>query len=203
MSLKYETLDQFRGKYNELDYYLLEYEGFVEDNGAPYCDFLIYRSRGKKFDPQATFVSGAKRMKAILKSYSRNIEFGDILKRVQETIRKDRAKEKKRKKFAEENKTISQTQLNGKMIVEIKGEMKKMQEIIESQNELIQQLVDNKNAPVIKELYANDDNMDLEESRVSMNNPHLRPFDSMNNNNALQKAATQLHIPKDFSDKWD
>lgn len=43
MYLKFETLDLLRGKYEELDYYLLEYEGFVEENGAPYLDFLIYR----------------------------------------------------------------------------------------------------------------------------------------------------------------
>jgi len=36
MLLKFETLEKFRGKYDELNYYLIEYEGFIEDNGAPF-----------------------------------------------------------------------------------------------------------------------------------------------------------------------
>jgi CRP-like cAMP-binding protein len=200
MTLKYETLDTFRSKYEELDYYLLEYEGFIEDNGAPYCDFLIYRSRGRKFDPIETFISGAKRMKQVLKSYSRNIEFGDILKRVQETIRKDRAKEKKKRKFADDNKSISQTQINGKMIVELKSEMKRMHEIIESQNDMIKTLV-NQQPPTNKEFYPNED-MNLEESRVSMKNQVLKPFDSMNNTQNYNKAATQSYAP-DYSNQWE
>lgn len=126
MMLKFETLDKYRNKYDELNYYLIEYEGFIEDNGSPFCDFLIYRNKKDGFNPHESFVSGVKRAKNILKSFSRKIEFGDLLKRVQETIRKERAEEKKRKKkkFNDDNKNISQTQINGKMIGEIRLEMK-------------------------------------------------------------------------------
>lgn len=86
-------------------------------------------------------------MKSILKSYSRKIEFGDILKRVQETIRKDRAQEKKKKKFGEEVKQITQTQANGRMIAEIKVEMKKMMDVIEAQNEMIKELMSSQPVP--------------------------------------------------------
>ena len=45
MHLKYETLEKYRNKYEELNYYLIEYEGFLEDKGVPYWDFLIYHDR--------------------------------------------------------------------------------------------------------------------------------------------------------------
>lgn len=50
MLLKFDTLEKYRGKYDELNYYLIEYEGFIEDNGAPFCDFLIYRNRKERFN---------------------------------------------------------------------------------------------------------------------------------------------------------
>lgn len=36
MYLKFETLELLRGKYEELDYYLLEYESFIEKTGSPF-----------------------------------------------------------------------------------------------------------------------------------------------------------------------
>lgn len=36
MLLKFETLEKLRNKYDELNYYLIEYEGFIEENGAPF-----------------------------------------------------------------------------------------------------------------------------------------------------------------------
>lgn len=212
MSLKFETLEKFRNKYEELNYYLIEYEGFIEDNGAPFCDFLFYHSRSKKFNPIQTFIGGVKRMENILKSYSRKIEFGDILKRVQETIRKERAdeKKKKRKKYNDENKQLSQNQINGKMITEMKQEMKDMREIIESQNDMIKQLLGIQQ-PKNNELdMDNDENFD--ESKISSSVHDARGVSHQTSINAnlslhgaqnfgLRKPSTQSHQPKE--DDWD
>lgn len=145
MQLKFETLDQLRSKYEELDYYLLEYEGFIEESGAPFWDFLIYRPRNKSFKPIDIFVKVCKRMESILKSYSKKIEFGDILKRVQETIRKERAEEKleKKKKFDEENKPQNQADLNGKMILDLRSNMDILLERLASQKLALKSLIDN------------------------------------------------------------
>ena len=45
MTLNYETLEKYRTKYDELNYYLIEYEGFIERHGVPYWDFLVVRNR--------------------------------------------------------------------------------------------------------------------------------------------------------------
>lgn len=205
MSLKFDTLDKFRSKFEELDFYLLEYEGFIEANGAPYCDFLIYRPK-KTFVPIDVFISGAKRMEAILKSYSRKIEFGDLLKRIQETIRKDRAKEKqqKRKKFDDENKQVSQVQQNGKMIVELKNEMKKMYEYIEIQSEMIQELAKQRGEPQENKEIDPENDMNLEESRVSMHHHGFnKPYESMMKiQDGNSHYGAQSYAP-DYTNQWE
>jgi hypothetical protein len=151
-------------------------------------------------------------MQKILKSYSRKIEFGDLLKRVQETIRKERAEEKKnkKKKYNDNNKQLSQSQVSAKMITEMKQEMREMREIIESQNHMIKQLLGIQ-TPQADELDANNDN-NFEESRLSSFVHDTRGVShqtSMNANMNLQvtenfdirKPKTISHQPKE--DDWD
>lgn len=149
-------------------------------------------------------------MNNILKSYSRKIEFGDILKRVQETIRRERAEEKKKKKkkFNDDNKQLSQTQINGKMITELKSEMKKMKEIIETQNEMIRTLVGQQ--PINQKDFYPEGESNFEESRLSSfaqdtkgvsQNQTFNNQLSINPKSNFQKAATQSHQP--LKDDWD
>lgn len=150
-------------------------------------------------------------MNNILKSYSRKIEFGDILKRVQETIRRERAEEKKKKKkkFNDDNKQLSQTQINGKMITELKSEMKRMKEIIETQNDMIKTLIGKQPVPA-KDFYHQEGEDGFEESRLSSfaqdnrgmsHNQTLNNQVSMHQNADFHKAATQSHQP--LKDDWD
>jgi uncharacterized membrane protein YheB (UPF0754 family) len=151
-------------------------------------------------------------MQKILKSYSRKIEFGDLLKRVQETIRKERAEEKKnkKKKYNDNNKQLSQSQVSAKMITEMKQEMREMREIIESQNHMIKQLLGIQ-TPQADEQDSNNDN-NFEESRLSSFVHDARGVShqtSMNANMNLQvtenfdirKPKTISHQPKE--DDWD
>ena len=186
MLLKFETLDKYRNKYDELNYYLIEYEGFIEDNGAPFCDFLMFRNKKEKFDPRKTLKNGIKRAKHILKSFSRKIEFGDILKRVHETIRRERAEEKKKKKkkHNDDNKPLTQTQANGKMIQELKDEIKKMKELMEN-------LVGVQQTPV-KELQPDSGDNDFEESHLS-SLAIIDNNDNVDTNNQNQNLMTHNH----------
>jgi uncharacterized membrane protein YheB (UPF0754 family) len=151
-------------------------------------------------------------MQKILKSYSRKIEFGDLLKRVQETIRKERAEEKKnkKKKYNDNNKQLSQSQVSAKMITEMKQEMGEMREMIESQNHMIKQLLGIQ-TPQADEQDSNNDN-NFEESRLSSFVHDARGVShqtSMNANMNLQvtenfdirKPKTISHQPKE--DDWD
>lgn len=154
-------------------------------------------------------VQGVTRLQNILKSYSRKIEFGDILKRVQETIRRERAEEKKQKKkrHNNENKQLNQNQINGKMISELKNDMKSMKEIIKQQNEMMKALLKQQQINPTKNL-SNDEDSVFEESRISYNiDPKmtsLLPSSSINlqgeNPTQPQRIPTYSPNPKD---EWD
>ena len=209
MMLKFETLEKYRGKYDELNYYLIEYEGFIEDNGAPFWDFLVYRNRKEKLNTREILINGIKRSKNILKSFSRKIEFGDILKRVQETIRRERAEEKKakKKKFNEGHKQMTQTQINGKMITELKQQMAAMKEMIET-------LIHNQGTPDKQNSFPEGIDSPFEESHLSSvavdNKQGLTHNNTMSNplGNQINKSGQEMnnsisHSHKNMDDDWD
>lgn len=207
MTLKFDTLDLYRSKFEELDFYLLEYEGFIEENGAPYCDFMVCRPKNE-YKINDIFIRGVKRMVNILNSYSRKIEFGDILKRVQETIRKDRAKEKqlKKRKFDEDNKQVSQIQINAKMIMELKSDMKRMNEIIDNQLEMFKyyKTLEAERQPQGNRDTYSDNDVNLEESRISLqyNGQHKSSDSRRKHNESYSNYGTQL-CPPDYTNQWE
>jgi hypothetical protein len=215
MLLKFDILERFRTKFDELNYYMIEYEGFIEKNGAPFCDFVIYRSKKEKLSARDLFTNAVKRSLNILKSFSRKIEFGDMLKRVQETIRMERAEEKKLKKekFNESNKVQSQTQINGKMIGELKSEMKKMRAMIEAQNEMLKSALGEQ--PMLQKYLINEGESDFKESNlsspVSPDKSRLAHGQTLidnlghdfNNKNEMELYRSATHAQHPSKDEWD
>jgi hypothetical protein len=216
MLLKFDILEKFRTKFDELNYYMIEYEGFIEKNGAPFCDFVIYRGKKDKLSARDLFNSAVHRSLNILKSFSRKIEFGDMLKRVQETIRMERAEEKKikKEKFNESNKTQTQTQINGKMIGELKSEMRKMKAMIEAQNDMLKSVLGEQ--PMLQKLLINEGESDFKESNFS--SPALSPDKSrilhgqtlidnlghdFNTKNEAEIYRSATHAQHPSKDEWD
>lgn len=143
MYLKFETLELLRGRYEELDYYLLEYESFLEETGSPFCDFIKHRQRDSTFNLIDVFISGVKRARNILDSYSSKLELDGILKKVQETIRKERAEEKmlKKKQFEEQHRKLDQEEINTQLIENLKKEITSVVECVVNQKNTIDLLL--------------------------------------------------------------
>lgn len=87
-----------RQKYNDLDKRMSEYELYIEQNGLPFCDYKLYRTKNNDIKPIEKFKNGVKRIMRILNSYKTSA-FTDLLKKIQEQMQEEkREKEKNQKK---------------------------------------------------------------------------------------------------------
>ena len=140
--LKHDSLEKWRALYEELDYYITQYENFADKYGFPYWDFYVYHSKMKKLCLSKILIGSINRLKRILKSYSRKIEFGDILKRVLETIKAERINRKKinnKRHKQTENKVI----FNSSETDKLKWRLEEIVKKISEQSEMIKTLMNN------------------------------------------------------------
>ena len=136
--LKTSTLEKWRNIYGELEYYLLQYEDFISKYGFPFCDFYIHHKM-KKPSYSSIFANSVKRVSRILNSYSKKIEFGDILKRVLATVRNER-KIKKLRNLKHKN-TIEKTKSNSEEIQLVRLQLEAVVKKIAAQSEMIKKLM--------------------------------------------------------------
>lgn len=65
-------IDNFRILYDEVNTTVGEYERYISDNGLPYLDYKIHRSKNYKIPPIQKFQNGIRRISRIAQSYKIN-----------------------------------------------------------------------------------------------------------------------------------
>jgi CRP-like cAMP-binding protein len=69
LMLSHESLEQLREKYDELNFNISEYEGYIEKEGIPYCDYKFFRATQFNVNPYKKFQMGVKRIMRIVVCY--------------------------------------------------------------------------------------------------------------------------------------
>ena len=86
-----DLLDNMRTQYDDLDKNLKEYEDYIADNGLPYLDYKIYRSKFFKLPPLLKFQNGIRRISRIVQSYKIN-DLQGFLRAHQQKLQEEKAK---------------------------------------------------------------------------------------------------------------
>lgn len=68
LKLTYNTLEELRAKFDEMDYILSEFEDYIEAEGLPFWDFKLYRAGFLKMKPLKKFQIGIRRIIQIVVS---------------------------------------------------------------------------------------------------------------------------------------
>lgn len=75
-----------REQVEDLDYNMIEYERYIDENGLPYCDYRIYRHGHLKLRPIEKFQVGIRRIMNILRSY-KSLDLRGLLDKVHMDIK--------------------------------------------------------------------------------------------------------------------
>ena len=74
-----------RQLYDDLDEILYEYKQYCDDNGLPYFDYKLHRTKHFSLKPIDKFKYGIKRIMRIIKSY-KEVKFTDLMEEVRTRI---------------------------------------------------------------------------------------------------------------------
>ncbi|CAI2361263.1 unnamed protein product [Moneuplotes crassus] len=140
LTLDFTVLEQLRVIFEELDDNMCEYEDYIENHQLPYCDYKLHRGIDWDITPIQKFQNGINRIIRIVKSYKSNT-FTNLLKKVQDRIKKERNLKIKRVK----NKIIKANPQNfeekmEKLILEQSIQLQKLTEIVTKQTTEITKL---------------------------------------------------------------
>lgn len=80
------NLINLRDRYDKLDENVEECENYVIENGLPYCDYKMFRTRQYKSTPSSKFQSGVRRIMSIVRTYKPSA-LQDLLEKVRNLIR--------------------------------------------------------------------------------------------------------------------
>jgi hypothetical protein len=127
--------------FEEINDNLTEYEKYIDENGLPYCDYKMHRGKDWEISPIEKFQHGINRIIRIVKSYKANT-LTDLLKKVQEQVKKDRVEKNKQWK-TKAMKIVPQNfeDKMEKMMIENAEKMDTLTEIVKNQHFMIQRLM--------------------------------------------------------------
>jgi hypothetical protein len=130
-----------RMDFEEINDNLTEYEKYIDENGLPYCDYKMHRGKDWEISPIEKFQHGINRIIRIVKSYKANT-LTDLLKKVQEQVKKDRVEKNKQWK-TKAMKIVPQNfeDKMEKMMIENAEKMDTLTEIVKNQHFMIQRLM--------------------------------------------------------------
>lgn len=66
LMLSHEVLEELREKYDELNFKISEFEGYIEKDGIPYWDYKFFRASQINMNPYKKFQMGVKRIMRIV-----------------------------------------------------------------------------------------------------------------------------------------
>ena len=84
-------MQTLREKHEDLDKIMNEYETYLDQNGLPYLDYELYRTKHLNMMPKEKFQYGVKRIIRILKSY-KSTAFADLMERIRLKIQNEKKK---------------------------------------------------------------------------------------------------------------
>jgi CRP-like cAMP-binding protein len=86
-----DLIDNLRTQFDDLDKTINEYETYIQENGLPYLDYKIYRSKFYRFSPLLKFQNGIRRIIRIVHSYKINDLQGFLISH-QKKLQEEKAK---------------------------------------------------------------------------------------------------------------
>lgn len=92
-----DLIDNLRTQFDDLDKTVNEYEKYISENGLPYLDYKIFRSKFYKLPPLLKFQNGIRRIARIVQSYKIN-DLQGFLKAHQKNLQEEKAKAADRRK---------------------------------------------------------------------------------------------------------
>lgn len=142
LKLQFSKLNKLREKYNDLDEVMYEYEQYCDNNGLPYLDYKLHRTKHFSMKPLDKFKYGIKRIIRIIKSY-KEYKFTELMEEVRNRIinEKDMRESilKKRRK-SQKNSQLSPEERNEKFMILIFDKLEDFSFKINSQQEIIRRL---------------------------------------------------------------
>ncbi|CAI2368538.1 unnamed protein product [Moneuplotes crassus] len=148
LKLTYNTLEELRNKFDELDYILSEFEDYIEAEGLPFCDFKLYRAGFMKMKPLKKFQIGIRRIIQIVKSHKTH-NITRMFNKIQDDNKKAREDKNKTKKAIVLRKASVNPMAAAKMADSerkdpkysfLSSKIDKLTRIVEKQHEIIQDL---------------------------------------------------------------
>ena len=85
LKIQFSKINQLRKSYDDLDEVMYEYEKYCDDNGLPYLDYKLHRTKHFSMKPTDKFKYGIKRIMRIIKSY-KEVKFTDLMEEVRTRI---------------------------------------------------------------------------------------------------------------------
>ena len=144
MKLTLAELEKARDKFDSMNIALTEYENYIEDNGLPYCDYKMYRTRNTTIKPIQKFQYGIHRIMRIVKSYQSS-GITDVLKKVRDQIEKEKhdAERNKRRVIM---RSVPKTKegRNEQTLLKLDNKMDMVINIIKNQNNIIEKFKNSK-----------------------------------------------------------
>ncbi|CAI2367564.1 unnamed protein product [Moneuplotes crassus] len=135
LKLPIKKLFAMREQVEDLDYTMMEYERYVDENGLPYCDYRIYRHGHLKLKPMEKFRIGIRRIMNIIRSY-KSLDLRGLLEKVRTELKKKKADEENRRKSALlRGNPMKPEQKAEEYYYSLKNEMKHVQTCVANQNQ--------------------------------------------------------------------
>ena len=140
LKLPFLKMQILREKHEDLDKIMNEYETYLDQNGLPYLDYKLYRTKHLNMIPKEKFQYGVKRIIRILKSY-KSTAFADLMERIRLKIQNEKKnKENRRRSTIMRSIPLTSEERTQQILIDLVGKVESLKELIKNQDTVIQDL---------------------------------------------------------------
>jgi hypothetical protein len=136
LRLPFARMQALRDTYEDLDKVMSEYQVYIEDNGLPYCDYKLYRTKHLNMTPLEKFQYGVKRIMRIVRSY-KSSTFHDLMEKVRDKIKGDKDKRESRKRSAIMRVPFTPEERTQQILIDLVGKVESLNDKVDNQEKLI------------------------------------------------------------------
>lgn len=205
LKLSYYKLLLLREQFERLGEAMTLYETYCDENGIPYCDYKLHRTKQVTWSAHEKFKHGVMRVIRIIKSY-KSSALSDLLQKVKEEVQiGEGKKQSKRKQMLLKVTPLTTEQRNEQSLIVLTQKIEDLNDIINVQKKDMKKLKDeiisklNRMDPNYKPSSENDKTDGI--SHLSSNNKNLakkandmpkgKPSSSLGKNEAISKSKNQ------------
>ena len=140
LKLPFTKMQALREKYDDLDNIMGKYETYLDDNGLPYLDYKLYRTKHLNMKPKEKLKYGVKRIVRIVKSY-KSTAFHDFMEKIRDRIKHEKkVRENLRRSTIMRSAPLTFEERTQKILIDLVGKVEGLKELVRRQDVVIQNI---------------------------------------------------------------